>query len=245
MDTRKYCSRIVAILSAIALIPSLAIAQDDDPGFIQVRTMVVKPDRIADFMALQAEFAEADKAAGNSRDFWQEVRGDSNTYHAVRSLDKLGDNDVAFKPPMDQQAWSAWISRFQGTIASTSFQVLRIYPGHAIPAAEGSETNLMLLRYRTVAVGESGDYRQWIENDLLPAISEGGFKGFSYVRVHQGGNPNTWISAARYPNWMAMDEPGLFSHMSDRNRDSMLRKSSEMVVSSDVKVLSYNSGLSY
>jgi hypothetical protein len=245
MTNKKYVNRLIAIVAAVMLVPSAVLAQDEGPGYIQVRTMIVKSGRNADFLKLQAEFAKAGKAAGMSRDFWQEVRGNSSAFHAVRTLDKLGDNDAGFNPPLEGEAWTKWVAALTDTMASSTYQILRLYPGHNIPAAEDSEPNLMLLRFRTVAPGSSGDYRDWIENDLLPAIRGGGFEGFNYSRMHMGGNNNTWISATLYANWAAMDEPGFFSHMSQEDVSAMLGKSNDMVVNSEIKILSYRADLSY
>ena len=57
MKMNKQFSHLVALLAAIMLLPSMVVAQDDGPGFIEVRTMVVKPSRVGDYLALQAEFA--------------------------------------------------------------------------------------------------------------------------------------------------------------------------------------------
>ena len=242
---KKHFSHLVAILAAIMLMPSMVVAQDDGPGYLQVRTMVVKPSRIGDYLALQAEFAAADKAADNSRNFWQEVRGDSSTFYAVRTLDKLGDNDDDFQPPMDPDDWSMWVSKFQDTISSSTYQILRTFPELTIPPEEGAELNLLLLRYSTVATGRNADYSEWVENSLLPAISGSGMTGVNFIRMYRGGNPNTWISSTPYKDWSAMDAPGVFSHMSDEDRNAMFAKSRGMVVSSEVTILGYMSELSY
>lgn len=245
MTNKKYVNRLIAIVAAVMLLPSAVPAQDDGPGYIQVRTMIVKSGRVADFLKLQADFAKAGKAAGMSRDFWQEVRGNGSAFHAVRTLDKLGDNDAGFQAPLEGEDWTKWVAALTDTMASSTYQILRTYPGHNIPLAEDAELNLMLLRFRTVAPGRSGDYRDWIENDLLPAIREGGFQGFSYDRMHMGGNNNTWVSATQYANWAAMDEPGLLSHMSQEEVSAMLGKANDMLVESEIKILSYRADLSY
>lgn len=245
MTDKKYFSRLIAIVAAIMLMPTTVLAQDDGPGYIQVRTMTVKPGKTPEFLKLQAEFAKAGKAAGMSRAFWQEIRGANSTFHSVRSLDKLADNDAGFQAPMEGEAWDKWVASLTDTMDSSTSQILRTYPGHRIPAAEGSEPNLMLLRFRTVAPGRSNDYRAWIENDLLPAIKEGGFQGFSYSRIQIGGNSNTWISGTQFANWAAMDEPGLLSHMSREDVSALLKTSNDMVVNSEIKLLRYLTDLSY
>lgn len=116
MTNRKYCSGLIAMVAAVALAPSMVAAQDDGAGYLQVRTMVVKPGQIPEYMELQAQFAKAAKAAGWSRDFWQEVRGAGATYHAVTSLDTLADNDDGFKPPMEQADWDKWIAKLRSCV---------------------------------------------------------------------------------------------------------------------------------
>ena len=63
--------------------------------------------------------------------------------------------------------------------------------------------------------------------------------------MQMGGNPNTWVSATSHPNWAAMDGPNFFSHMSQEEVSALLGKSSDMVVSSEVRILRYHADLSY
>jgi hypothetical protein len=245
MLNRKFIGRLIAGVAIVALAPLTVVAQDDGPGYLQVRTMVVKTDKVPEFMELQAEFAEAAKAAGMSRQFWSEVRGNGNTYHSVSPLNKLADIDEEFQPPMESEAWQKWIAGFSAAVASTTFQVLQVQPGWNIPAAEGADNPFMLLRTTTVAPGSSGARRAWIENDLIPAIREGGFQGFSVSRVRMGGNPDTWMSATRHPNWAAMEAPGFFSYMSDEDRNTMFENNKSTNVSSDIKILRLRADLSY
>ena len=245
MTNNKYLSRLLAVVAVAMLAPLTVVAQDDEPGYTQVRTMVVKNGSIPAFLELQKQFAEAGKAAGQSRGFWQEVRGDSSTFHVVRDLDKLADNDVGFEPPMDSDKWQAWLQGFGETVQSSTYVILRNYPGHSIPPAEGTELNLLLLRARTVAAGRGNDYRRWIENGLIPALKKGNIQGFNYSRVAMGGNPDTWISATLIPNWAALDGPGLLGHLSSDEIAVLLGPSNAMVVDHEVKILRFRPDLSY
>ena len=160
-------------------------------------------------------------------------------------LDKLADLDDGFEAPMSDEAWGNWIAGFSATVASTTIQILQIRPEWNIPAAEGADNPLMLLRTTTVAPGSSGARRAWVENDLIPAIREGGFQGFSVSRVRMGGSPDTWLSATRYPNWAAIEAPGFFSHMSVEARTTMFENNTSTNVGSDIKILRYRADLSY
>jgi hypothetical protein len=245
MTNKTFLNRLLAIVAVVVLMPLTGLAQDDGPAYLQVRTMVVKNGSVLEFLELQKQFADAGKAAGQSRAFWQEVRGNAMAYHSVRGVDKLAENDTGFKPPMDDDKWRAWLEAFGETIASTTLQTLRNHPGHAIPPAEGSEPNLMLLRYRTVETGKGNDYRRWIENSLIPALKKGDVKGVSYSQMRLGGNPDMWISATQIPNWAAMDGPGMLGHLSSDEISVLLGPSNAMVTDHEVKILLYRSDLSY
>jgi len=245
MPDKTYFKRLLAIVAVVILTPFSAIAQDDRPAYTQVRTMVVKNGSVPEFLELQKQFAAAGKAAGQSRDFWQEVRGNAMAYHSVRRLDKLAENDAGFKPPMNSDKWQAWLEAFGETIASTTLQTMRNHHGHSIPPAEGSEPNLLLLRYRTVVTGKGNDYRRWIENSLIPALKKGNVEGVSYSQMRLGGNPDMWISATQIANWAAMDGPGLLGHLSSDEISVLLGPSNAMVTDHEVKILRYRSDLSY
>ena len=100
-----------ALLVIFALgAPHLASSQDEDRTWLQVRTVHVKPDRYDDFVGLQIELSEAQKATGkNGRSVWQEIRGDVGTFHFVESVDNLAELDEPFEPPIEEEEWAAWI----------------------------------------------------------------------------------------------------------------------------------------
>lgn len=249
MRSVKYFDRTLSGLLAIALIvafaPTQVVAQDDEPGYTQVRTMVVKGGRMGEYLELQKQFAKAEKAAGRSRGFWQEIRGDGATFYSVRTLDKLGDNDDDFNPAMGEDEWSMWIAKLTDTMDSTSYMVLRDYPELDIPADEGMDFNLLYLRERTVAPGKSDEYHDWIQNSLKPALEAGGVKGFGYSRVRMGGNNNTWYSTTLLPNWSVMDGPGPLASMDAEDREAMIAAGNALLVSSEDRILRYRADLSY
>jgi len=249
MISKKYFSRLLSIVAIVALAlplaPATVVAQDDGSGYTQVRTMIVKGGQIPAYLELQRQFARAEKAADRSRNFWQEIRGDTSTFYAVRSLDRLGDNDAAFQPAMEQDDWDKWIAAFGDTVASSTYAILRNYPELQIPADEGTELNMLYLRERNVAPGKSDEYHDWIQNRLMPALRKGGVKGFGYSRVAMGGNNNTWIGTTRLENWSALDGPGPFTDMDADEIEAMLAAGNALLVSSENRILRYRADLSY
>ena len=161
-----------AVLVMFALGAShLASAQDDDRTWLQVRTVHVKPDRFNEFVELQVQLSDAQQAAGHSgRSVWQEIRGDLATFHFVQSVDNLAELDEPWEPPMDDEAWAAWLKAIYETTDSSERTILRSHLEWSIPADEDSEPGLLVLRTTTVKPSKMYAYHGWIQDQLLPAL---------------------------------------------------------------------------
>ena len=233
------------LAAGLAVPLTQAVAQEDDPTYIQVRTMNVKPDKVVEYLELQAQFAEAQKAIGESRGFYQEVRGNSQTFYAVRTLDSFADNDAEFDSGMSDEDWGRWISAFQDTLDSSTFQILRSHPEYSLPAEDGSQPNMIYLRFRTVASGMMGAYHDWVANKLVPALREGGAKGITFSHSSIGGPTNTWVSASRIENWAELDGEGPLAYMGQEAVADLLGEAAAMQTGGENRLLRFRADLSY
>ena len=191
------------LLAAVTmLLPMTVSAQEDERTYVGVRTVQVKASKARDFVELQKQLNEAGKAAGlPGRGVWQEIRGDLGTFHIVSPIEDFAHYDEDFDPPMEEEAWTAWVDAIGATVASSTRVVLRTHPEFSIPADEDSEPALLLLRYTSVAPGKGRAYHEWIENQLVPALKAGGAKGVNFSHVAFGGSTDRYISASRIDNW--------------------------------------------
>lgn len=235
-----------AAIAAIALgIPLQAAAQDDDRTYMQVRTIHVKPGRTQEHVALVKQFAKASAAAGNPRTVWQEVRGDTNTFHVVTPLDGIADNDAAFDPPMEAEEMQNWLAAFSDNIDTMTYSVYRTHPEYGIPSDEGSTPNLLVLRRITLAPGNMGDYHRWINDHLVPALKKGGAKGVNFSHLAYGGETNTWIIANRIDSWAELGvRRGALSYLSDEDYAALFAANAGEVWGNDVRILAYRADLS-
>jgi hypothetical protein len=243
--------RLKALFGSIALvalalgIPLQAAAQDGDRTFMQVRTIHVKPGRTQQHVALVKQFAKASAAAGNSRTVWQEVRGDTNTFHVVTPLDGLAANDAPFAAPMESEEMQNWLAAFADNIDTMTYSVYRTHPELGIPADEGSTPNLLVLRMITLEPGNMGPYHDWINDQLVPALKKGGATGVNISHLAYGGDVNTWVLASRADSWADLGvRRGSLAYLSDEDYAALMAPNAGKVWGNNVKVLSYRADLS-
>ena len=142
------------------LAPSLGLAQDDEPGWLNVRVIEVKPDKAAEWEQLQEQRSEAIKKAGlPGRDIWEVVRGDIDVYHIVNRVQNLGGNDEPQPDLLGEAGFQQWISRVNQCVGDRQVLTLRRMPELSIPAKEGRKPNLAMLRLRTTGPAQGQAYR--------------------------------------------------------------------------------------
>lgn len=238
-------SGLLAVALVVAFSPTRVIAQDNERTFIQVRSVTVKGGMFTEYVDLQKQFAAAMKAGDRpGRGAWQEIRGDLSTLHFVTTLEKFEDMDTPFEPPMDDGAWAEWLAGITSATHSSSRMVLRTHPEYATASGDGREPNLLYLRYRTVGPGKMDAYHDWVENDLSPALKEGG-ADVVWSHIVVGGNNRTWIGATYLDNWAQMDGAGPLAHMSENEIDALLGPADDMVVATENRLLRFRADLSF
>ena len=87
---------------------------------------------------------------------------------------------------------------------------------------------------RTNVINES-----FLENPLSLTV------GVTFSEMELGDNVNTWVSARRLNSFADLDNPGAFSHMSERARRNMFEEYNDRVVTSRVEIVRLIPELSY
>ena len=249
MNPKKLSTGLLAgscLLFMVATIAPLQAAAQDDNAMLQVAEVKVKGSHVGEFIDLQREYAEAAREAGSrSRNVWQVVRGRTNTFHIVRTVDNYEYYDNPDDQPIGGADWGRWVTRIQATIDSRTLWNLEIYDDLVIPAPEDEERNLAFLRIRTVKPFRNDEYEEWIRDELLPGLQDGGETGVSFYRIRSGGDPNTWFSVTRHASWADLDGPGPFSGLSERQRNSIFGDAEELQTGGENLVVQYRADMSY
>lgn len=251
MRKSKYGRRAdaVLLLFAMALLPMIASAQDEEdaaPGWTHVRVVALNASGSDKWIELQQQLAEVSRADEDARrDVWQEVRGDLDTYHIVSFPENLAEFDEQGDGPPLGDDQEAWVAAITPTISSRSQTLLRQHANLSIPSDEDAEPNLLLLRYIRLVSDRGDDFHAWIENQLRPVLVEGGATGVFFAHVEYGGSVNTCVVATNIKNWAELDGPGAFAHLSEEELDALFANWGDMVADHEVRILSYRADLSY
>ena len=243
--TRTAVASALAMLLALAM-PYSANAQDDR-DWLQVRSTQVKPGNTDEYMALQRTLTAALREAGRpGRTVWREIRGDLGTFHAVTFADDMSLFDTPFDPPMDDDDWEEWVDELTSIISGSTLQILRTHSDWNIPAPEGSQPNLLLLRTIKVKSGKMFQFHGWVMNGLIPNLKEGGATGITFNHVAFGGDTSTWIIGARIPDFAFLqNRRGNLAHMEDVWYINLMDSMSDLVESTDLRILRYEPDLSF
>ncbi len=240
--------RKVALLLATAslTVTGPVTAQESESGYITVRTTVVKAGHAPEYAEMLGKLAESRSAVGhNGVNVWQMVRGPVSTFYIVSAHDTMAEAGEPFESGMNAADWQQWLNRVGTLIDHSTLTTLRTHPALSIPAEDDSSPNMMVLRYRNLKPGNNVEYHGWLEEKLVPALIEGGAKGWNVSKVVMGDDPNTWVSARRIDSWEQLDEPGPLAYMSERRRGALFEEASEMTASNRVELIRHRPELSY
>ena len=192
----------------LSLAPPSALAQDDEPGWINVRVIEVKPSRVAEWEQLHKQRNEAFKKAGRIvPEIWEVVRGNVDEYHIVTMVPKLGGNDEPQPDPLGEAGFQQWASRISQCVGDRQVLTLRRLPELSIPEKEGRKRNLAVLSMRTNGPGQRQPYTAYLRDDLIPALKKAKVDGVYVNRVFAGDSVRTWAVVTLVDNWAAFDEP--------------------------------------
>ena len=152
MNKLRYGS--ILLLFAAMVIPEYVAAQDDEgPQWLSVRRVTTHAGGLQTWVEQQRQMAERRKEVGaGTRHVWQEIEGDIDTFHIVTFPESFAGRDTPPDEPLMGDAQAEWAEKIGPTIDSRSTMILRNYPELSIAPEEGSEPNLLSLRYHTLSL---------------------------------------------------------------------------------------------
>jgi len=229
----------VLVIGALILAPLALWAQDDGPARITYRIVDVKSGHQAAFAAAIGEVSEAVQAAGLPFfHVFERVRGDLPGFVIIVS-------DGAYTDLPDLELGPGLISRLQNSQNGSTLLSLAVYGNLGIAAGSVEPSgDFMYIRVRTVSPGNAGAYMDWQENEMTPALREGGITDLRVAQVTAGGNPNTFIRFA-YPDAIAGGGPNVAEVVGEREFERILENEASLLANAEDFIYAYRRDLSF
>lgn len=237
--------RLGALICLAVISLPLTFGQADEK-LLNVIRIKIHPEKHHEFMDLQKQLSEAQEAAGmRGRHVWQEVRGNTHTFHLVSRLESFASLDENSENPMGPDGWERWVARMRSCIKNREHLVVRALPGLEIPPKKAGSPKLLRLREITPAPGRVNEFAEWFEEKLYPAQRKAGVDGVSLLRTVLGTDPRVFHEAMHFESWGELDGPGWPSRLSDSDREDLWDGHPERVASVRLIMLRYVDELSF
>ena len=209
---------------AIAVCVSPAVAQDP-PTLETAVFFSVKPDRVAEFRAIQAQATERAKERGvRSRGVWRNMNN-GNEYVVLVPRESY----AAMTPTGSPDVEGARIrARMRQTYDSRDVLVRQRLPELGSPGATVS--HMVVTRRVTVKPGMAGRYVE-LSKVRSDALKELGVTGFGTSRVRLGGSVNSFMSYQAIESLADLDGHGPLAKWREAAGDEVVDQWIEDIVS--------------
>ncbi len=227
----KYLRLLILAVPLIAA-STMILAQDEEPAYINLRVVTVKPDQLAQWESIMKERSEVVKEAGQAFfHIFARQRGPLDTYLIITPGTIIGG------PPTGVPGSESWVAALRNTLVSQSLNTLRSYPNTNDSGSVHPGANFMHARLRTVAAGRNQDYEAWLTDELVPALREAEVGDVRVLRSVLGGSPRTWVTLSFVDGWPPTGDNDL--------DDRMLAKGDAMVVAQTDYFYAFREDLSF
>ncbi len=226
MSALKMRPLIAACVVGMCMSPAAA----QDPPTLQSAVFFhVKPDRVAEFRAIQARFTEMRKANGVLyRGIWRN-ENDRNEYVVLIPRENFAAISATGFPPANAAAEVAALrTRLRQTYDSRDVVVRSRLPELGSPGA--TVPHMVVTRRTTVKPGMAGRYVELIKV-RSDALKELGVTGFGTSRVRLGGSVTSFMSYRAIESLADLDGPGHTAKWREAAGDEVVDQWIEDIVS--------------
>ena len=241
----------VVLPALVSIISWPAPAQDKapkGPEWSYVSIYKIKPEKRAEFEAIQKEVSAAYKQAGVPfRVVWQTTFGDINEYVSAAPLANFAAMDAA--SPVVKALGVDKSADLLRRSAATVNGVTRVATINRVdlstgagPAGPPAYAVIMLTR---VAPGRNLEYEAWLKSKYVPAFKKGGGDYFVEQAIF-GGGPDLYVAASPVPNMATIDAgPPTWKSVGVAGAAKMQAKMAGIITSTDLSISRFRAELSY
>ncbi len=233
-------ARLLTIGLLLVNAPTLTLAQDAEPAWVNFRIHTVERGQSAAWEGLMKERRDAEEAAGRPfRRVFQRIRGPENAYLILHLDGAVGQTDIA-----EVDLSSTWGDRIDNTLESSVLLTVQMFPELTANLDRWltQDTDLVQVRIRTNAPGRTQDYHDWQANELFPALAEAGVT-IRGGRLYLGGSARTWVRLSIVEDWASLRATN--PTFESREFQQMIAAGDEMIVATEDLMYQYRADLSF
>ena len=207
----SFARALIVVCVSLAYLGS-APAQERPP-ITQVVTIHVKPDRLAEFLAVQTRSAEAARESG--RGFRVVWRSNNDTYKfvVVTPVARFADLDSGLGPgsTIPEAEFAALVARIEQTIVSRKVEIRRAVPGAFIwPSAVPRMVHVVEQQVQRAKRPEF----EALVRQIAGEYKKVGMPGYGVSQVYFGGSRTTYVVWRPVEEMAEFDSPGWFAKAS-------------------------------
>ena len=251
--------RMFAAAAVIAVVVGISVAYTRLPSGQQppaqaqrstVNVVRVKPDMVDAWIDFQTKrtIPALQKAGIVQRDVYQSAVGPTFEFRLVTPFAKLAerDNPGPIERALGAAGAKEYNDAYRKLIASAQTYVIQSIPDASFDPSPDAVYKVLVLSANHIAPGRSGDYVNYVRNDLLPVQQKGQVKRFTVSQVIFGGDPNEYRTATFVEKFADLDAgPAAVRVLGQDGAAKLVQKTSGIVLSIQRGVYVRNDALSF
>jgi hypothetical protein len=237
------CKNVTAAIACAAVFTVSAAAQVPLSGLRNIARVVVKPDRVSEFLEIEKQRAAAFKKGGGAwMSVWRSVVGPTNEFMIISPLDSYAarDGQPAYMKGMEPGPAAALMARRAQCIESSRVTIERALPDYSY-VNPGTPTPAMLRIVRTrVRPGMADQYLALLKNELIPAYKKAGVASYRARRIEYGGSRNDITTSTPLNKMAELDgDTPLVKAVGQAGATQFLNKAAQLVAFSEYLIYRY------
>ena len=235
--------RSLILMAIFASLTAVLPAQTAQPQLVSVARVQVKPDRVAEWLAIEKLYSEAHKKGGGTfRYVYRNRAGNPFEYLVAASVGKYANLDE--KPPYAKGMTDAELAALQARrnqcVDSVRTTYERTIPELGITAPAGAARKLFRVTRVSVRSGMDDQYLAIMKNEYLPALKKAGVASFLIRRVEWGGSRNQFTLMGRHDKYEELDAGSMLTKALGAEASAkLLTKLRQTIATSEYLLYSY------
>jgi antibiotic biosynthesis monooxygenase (ABM) superfamily enzyme len=229
-----------------------AAQSSEQPSWVHVVVVRVKPDMVPEFLKLAKETIPAHRKAGVEwRDFWvTDNFGDVSEYTIITPFDKLAQYDAGnlLEQGFGKAGFEAWRAKLSRIVESVTGYAVRTRPELSFTGKIAEQPKLAVVVTTRVMPGREQEFENFVKNDYLPVMKRApGLKAFFVGQTIFGGSANEYVTVGLVDNFADLDKgPPIRRVLNEAEAEKLMKKLAPGVIVSQTRsVMRYIPELSY